>query len=727
MAVSVVSTMRATDAALSTADRVTLTGSMTPSAARSPYFSVAAFSPWPTGSSATLLTATAPSRPALVAIQYSGALSALENTSTPAASSPESDARRSASALRACNSADPPPATMPSSTAALAAATASSTLSLRSLSSVSAAAPTLMTATPPASLARRSSTLSRCQSESVLSISARNCLARFVIASSVPPPSTITVSSLLTTTRRAEPSTSSPTSRSVRPASGLTTWPPVTIAKSSRNALRRSPKNGALTATAFSVLRIALTTSVDKGSPSTSSAITSSGLPASATFSNSGRKSGSELILSRCNRIRTSSSTACCASKSVTKYADRKPLSKPTPSVNSSSVLSVDDSSTLTTPSWPTLVIASPTSSPICSSRDDTVATWAMPFWPDTGGADASSASDNASAALPIPKPSAIGLAPAATLRRPPLMIACASTVAVVVPSPATSLVLVATDLTNWAPKFSKGSSRSISRATVTPSLVTVGPPKALASTTCRPRGPRVTRTASASLSTPASIARRAVSLNSICLLISLSCSLRKAVRPGKSPTRRRGDCRGGTRFALLGDDGQHVAGRQDQVLLAVVLDLGAAVLAVDDGVALGHVQRNPLRAIVVPPAGTDGDDGAFLRLLLGGVGNDQTRCGRGLGLVGLYEDLVLEWLDVHARHDWSPPLGFVGRGPGAVAPNLGITRCSAFVRALASSSRVPAQGFVRLPPSTLYMRVLALKVALLLPGRRARPQRLPI
>ena len=71
-----------------------------------------------------------------------------------------------------------------------------------------------------------------------------------------------------------------------------------------------------------------------------------------------------------------------------------------------------------------------------------------------------------------------------------------------------------------------------------------------------------------------------------------------------------------------------------------------------DDGVALGHVQRNPLFAVFIPAAGADCDDGAFLRLLLGGVGNDQTGSGRGLGLVGLNEDLVLEWLDVHARHD---------------------------------------------------------------------------
>jgi hypothetical protein len=53
--------------------------------------------------------------------------------------------------------------------------------------------------------------------------------------------------------------------------------------------------------------------------------------------------------------------------------------------------------------------------------------------------------------------------------------MACASTVAVVVPSPATSLVLLATSRTSCAPMFSKGSSSSISLAIVTPSLMTVG------------------------------------------------------------------------------------------------------------------------------------------------------------------------------------------------------------------------------------------------------------
>src|SRR5207237_7054316 len=84
--------------------------------------------------------------------------------------------------------------------------------------------------------------------------------------------------------------------------------------------------------------------------------------------------------------------------------------------------------------------------------------------------------------------------------------------VAVVVPSPATSLVLLATSLQSCAPIFSYGSSSSISLATVTPSLVIVGLPHFLSSTTLRPLGPRVTFTASATLLTPRSSALRAFS-----------------------------------------------------------------------------------------------------------------------------------------------------------------------------------------------------------------------
>ena len=89
-----------------------------------------------------------------------------------------------------------------------------------------------------------------------------------------------------------------------------------------------------------------------------------------------------------------------------------------------------------------------------------------------------------------MPRLSSIGLAPAATFRRPSVTMAWASTVAVVVPSPATSLVLVAASLSSWAPMFSNGSFSSISLATVTPSWVTVGAPYLRSSATLRPFGP---------------------------------------------------------------------------------------------------------------------------------------------------------------------------------------------------------------------------------------------
>ena len=75
-------------------------------------------------------------------------------------------------------------------------------------------------------------------------------------------------------------------------------------------------------------------------------------------------------------------------------------------------------------------------------------------------------------------------------------MIEAASTVAVVVPSPARSAVLEATSRTICAPMFSNLSSSSISLATVTPSLVIRGAPYDLSRTTLRPFGPSVTLTA---------------------------------------------------------------------------------------------------------------------------------------------------------------------------------------------------------------------------------------
>ena len=111
-----------------------------------------------------------------------------------------------------------------------------------------------------------------------------------------------------------------------------------------------------------------------------------------------------------------------------------------------------------------------------------------------------------------------MGLAPAATSFEPVRTMAWASTVAVVVPSPATSEVLDATSFTIWAPMFSNLFLSSISLATVTPSLVERGDPKLFWMTTLRPLGPRVTLTALARASTPARISARALERNLISL-----------------------------------------------------------------------------------------------------------------------------------------------------------------------------------------------------------------
>ena len=164
------------------------------------------------------------------------------------------------------------------------------------------------------------------------------------------------------------------------------------------------------------------------------------------------------------------------------------------------------------TPSAETFSIASAISLPITSSPEETVPTRAISSVPLTFWEPALMEATAASTALAIPFFITMGFAPAARFFRPSPMMDCASRVAVVVPSPATSLVLVETSFTSCAPMFSKGSSSSISLAMVTPSLVMRGAPYFLSSTTLRPLGPRVTFTVSASWLTPVSRALRASS-----------------------------------------------------------------------------------------------------------------------------------------------------------------------------------------------------------------------
>ena len=197
------------------------------------------------------------------------------------------------------------------------------------------------------------------------------------------------------------------------------------------------------------------------------------------------------------------------------------------PSVSSSSMPKVFDSSTVTVPSLPTLSMASASTSPMAWSPAEMAATWETSVLPPISLDCFLMLSTAALTPFSMPFFSPVGLAPAATLRRPSEMRDWASTVAVVVPSPATSLVLVATSLTSWAPMFSNGSSSSTSRAMETPSLVIVGAPNFFSITTLRPLGPRVTFTVSASLLTPASSPRRADSSNFRILGITVSNSSR--------------------------------------------------------------------------------------------------------------------------------------------------------------------------------------------------------
>src|SRR5262249_36860281 len=170
------------------------------------------------------------------------------------------------------------------------------------------------------------------------------------------------------------------------------------------------------------------------------------------------------------------------------------------------------------TPSLPTFSMASAIRSPtVRSLLAEIVPTWAISVLPLTSRLSLRNSSTTASTACSMPRLISIGPWPPVTCLSPSRKIACASTVAVVVPSPATSLVLLATSRTICAPIFSNGSSNWISFATVTPSLVEAGEPNFLSRTTLRPRGPNVTFTALASLLIPVKISARAFSPKCSC------------------------------------------------------------------------------------------------------------------------------------------------------------------------------------------------------------------
>src|SRR5690349_10654181 len=301
------------------------------------------------------------------------------------------------------------------------------------------------------------------------------------------------------------------------------------------------------------------------------------------------------------------------------------------PSTTSSSVLIAWLSSTVITPSLPTLSIASAMSSPIFASWDEIAATCATSSWPLTGTASFLISSTTASTAFSIPIVSCIGLAAAVPLRKPSLIMVWARIVAVVVPSPATSLVLVATSRSSCAPVFSIASLSSISRTIVTPSLVTVGAPNFFSRTTLRPLGPSVMRTDWATVSMPFLRCCRASTSNVTCFAICVPLLLLLLL------------------LAVAGEDRQHVFLRDDQVLDLVDLEFVAGVLGVEHLVADLELHRH-VGAAVQDPSGPHGLDDALLGLLLGGVRKDDPALGLFLTLDRLDHHAVAQRSQVHVQ-----------------------------------------------------------------------------
>src|ERR1700719_3400602 len=289
------------------------------------------------------------------------------------------------------------------------------------------------------------------------------------------------------------------------------------------------------------------------------------------------------------------------------------------PSTISTSVSSAFASSTVMTPSLPTFCMACAIILPILPSPfDEMVPTWAISAEEPTFLARFSMSFTTAATAMSMPRFKSIGFMPAATDLAPSRTMAWASTVAVVVPSPAWSLVFCATSRTIWAPMFSNLSSSSISLATVTPSLVMRGAPNDLTSTTLRPLGPSVTFTALLRMSTPRSILSRASTPN-LTSLLAMMCSLKCWV------IRRLCGLRLGGR--QIGENAHDVALLHDQEFLAVELDLGARPLAEQHAIADLEVDRDQLAGFVAA-ARADRCDFALRGLFLGSVRNDDPAHG---------------------------------------------------------------------------------------------------
>src|SRR3954452_9816932 len=95
---------------------------------------------------------------------------------------------------------------------------------------------------------------------------------------------------------------------------------------------------------------------------------------------------------------------------------------------------------------------------------------------------------------------------------------------------------------------------------------------------------------------------------------------------------------------AVADDLGQNVRLAEDQNLVGTELDLGPAVLAEDDLVALVEIHGDVL-AVLVAGAGADCEDAAALRLLLRGVRQNDAADRRLLFLEDLDDQAIAKRL----------------------------------------------------------------------------------
>ena len=222
-------------------------------------------------------------------------------------------------------------------------------------------------------------------------------------------------------------------------------------------ALRRSPKAGALTAAALNVPRILLTTSVDSASPSMSSAMMNSGLPRLNDLLEQRQQladRGDLALVDQDVRVVEDRLHALGVGDEVRRdvaLVELHALGELELGAECVGLLDGDDAVLAD------LVerLGDQFADRAVARRDRGHVGHVLGRVDSSRGLD--QRGDTASTALSMPRLRSIGLAPAATARRPSCTRAWAITVAVVVPSPATSLVLVATSLSELGAEVLEG------------------------------------------------------------------------------------------------------------------------------------------------------------------------------------------------------------------------------------------------------------------------------